>query len=83
MNDSVTLDNAKRASEAYNIPESVYLELCENFSNTMLFLKILNVNAPVKAKIDTAFALGLVAGWLKKGGEDEKIEKLFTEKSQS
>ena len=81
MIDPVTEQNAKIAEEKYGIPHEVYIELCNTFGIGPIFERLLNENAPLKSKIATAFAYGLVIGWLKKGGKDEAIQTLLATQS--
>lgn len=83
MIDEGTQHNAEIAEQKYGIPKEVYLELSEIFAISKSFELIMNAPAPVKMKIGTAFAYGLIIGWLKKGGQDEVIQEVLATENQS
>lgn len=82
MIDPVTEQNAKTAEEKFGIPAQVYIELCDTFGISRVFELIHSENAPVKAKVSTAFAYGMIIGWLKKGGKDEIIQEVLATQNQ-
>lgn len=80
MIDPVTEENARIAEEKYGVPRDVYIELSESFGNSQLLVYVMNQNAPMKSKLHTAYAFGMLIGYLKAQGKDDTIEEIIAGK---
>lgn len=72
MVDPVTERNAKLVEKKYRIPASLYIEICDRFALSKTFAYLDSSNSPLKAKVSSAFAYGLIIGLLKFAGVEVK-----------
>lgn len=78
MVDPITEQNARLAEKKYGISASLYIEICERFASSKTFAYLDSQNAPLKAKVSSAFAFGFIIGHLQdKKGKEEIVDEIL------
>lgn len=77
MIDPITEANAVEMEEKFGFPKDVYISLSQKFGASSLHTYLMSMEAPLQARVDTGFALGMLIGYLHALGRDSEIDAFF------